>query len=108
MQVLCLQMSDAVSVSGVLSTPVCSQHMGFTFAAIDTTIFCHQALSCCLQMSDAVSVSDVLSTSDISMQPAYGLQPPVPFLQPGPPAGLPERDIAQGASPHITHNPVYK
>ncbi|DBA95065.1 TPA: hypothetical protein ACH3X1_002578 [Trebouxia sp. C0004] len=55
-----------------------------------------------------MSVSDIVSTSYISMQPAYGLQPPVPFQQPGPPQALSDQETVHAAGPALTHNPVYR
>lgn len=42
------------------------------------------------------------------MQPAYGLQPPVPFQQPGPPQALSDQETVHAAGAALTHNPVYK
>ncbi len=60
-----------------------------------------------LQMSH-MSVSDIVSTSSISMQPAYGLQPPVPFQQPGPPRVVSDQETVHAAGAALTHNPVYR
>ena len=67
-----------------------------------------QSLPFGLQMSGRASNSDAVSTSSISLQPAYGLQPPVPFQQPGPPQPLPDQAVPDGDDTTFTHNPVYR
>lgn len=55
-----------------------------------------------------VSLSDVVSASSISVQPAYGHQPPVPFQQPGAPHALSTQDTVHTTGAALTHNPVYR
>lgn len=80
---------------------------------------CHPQASRCsrsvltgvsLQVSGQLSSDDAISTSSISVQPAYGLQPPVPFQQPGPPQLMPHPDMPGdgGGDATLTHNPVYR
>ena len=61
-----------------------------------------------LQVSGRGLDEDIVSTSSISVQPVYGLQPPVPFQQPGPPQTLPHPDTAADDDTTLTHNPVYR
>ena len=42
------------------------------------------------------------------MQPAYGLQPPVPFQQPGPSHAVSDQENVHAAGAALTHNPVYR
>ena len=55
-----------------------------------------------------VSLSDVVSTSSISVQPAYGHQPPVPFQHPGAPQALSGQDTVHTTGTALMHNPVYR
>lgn len=63
-----------------------------------------------LQVSDVLSTDDGVSTSYLNVEPAYGLQPPVPFQQPGPPQPMPHPDTPGdgGGDTTLTHNPVYR
>ncbi|KAL3131896.1 hypothetical protein ABBQ38_007601 [Trebouxia sp. C0009 RCD-2024] len=61
-------------------------------------------------VSGVLSTDNGVSTSSINMEPAYGLQPPVPFQQPGPPQPMPHPDTPGdgGGDTTLTHNPVYR
>ena len=62
-----------------------------------------------LQVSGRGLDDDALSISSISMQPAYGLQPPVPYQQPGPPQPMSHPDMPAGDNTTtLSHNPVYR
>ena len=61
-----------------------------------------------LQMSGRGLDDDVTSISSISVQPAYGLQPPVPYQQAGPPQPMPLPDTPADGDTTLSHNPVYR
>ena len=61
-----------------------------------------------LQVSGTGLDDDAVSASSISVQPVYGMQPPVPFQQPGPPQPMPHPDMPAEDDTTLSHNPVYR